>query len=118
MKKLVTDINYINSELPFKSTLIYSASKDFFDAVNKLGKEELKACLRNLDIDKENINANSVTFKIVSCLLVFTIEKYSKDEFLRFVHPLCTDPNNNGNLINKIEVKKSKWKVIRWLKGK
>ncbi|MGB9087154.1 MAG: WH2 domain-containing protein [Candidatus Aquirickettsiella gammari] len=117
MKKLVTDINYINSELPFKSTLIYSASKDFFDAVNKLGKEELKACLRNLDIDKENINANSVTFKIVSCLLVFTIEKYSKDEFLRFVHPLCTDPNNNGNLINKIEVKKSKWKVIRWLQG-
>ena len=53
---------------------------------------------------EKNINANSVTFKTVSCLLVFTIEKYSKDEFLWFVHPLCTDPNNNGNLINKIEV--------------
>lgn len=115
IEKFSNKISNIDNNSIYKSTLIYSFSKDFFKAINKRGKEELKASLKNLDAG--NINATPVNFQIVSCLLVLAIGKYSKSEFLQLIHPLCTDPNNNEGLISKIEPKRSKWRVIRWLQG-
>ncbi len=115
IKKLEAEINNISSNSIHKSTLIYSISKEFFAAINKLGKEELNAYLKNLE--QGNIDAAAINFQVVSCLLVLAINQYSKNEFLQLVQPLCTDPNNNGDLISKLKTRRSNWIVIRWLQA-